>query len=80
MVILTLAVFPYFKNNSIELPSNPPNRTLLLRNFETLIEIERVRKYFLRFFESDSTSWVGPQPFALSRIEVKPHDGITVIP
>jgi hypothetical protein len=39
-----------------------------------------VRKYFLRFFESDSTSWVGPQPFALSRIEVKPHDGITVIP
>jgi hypothetical protein len=37
MVIFTLAVFPYFKNNGIELPSNPPDRTLLLRNFETLI-------------------------------------------
>jgi hypothetical protein len=66
MIILTLAVFSLFNNNGVKLPSNPPNRTLLLRNSEPLIEVEGMRKDFLRLFEPDSTSGVGPQPFALS--------------
>jgi hypothetical protein len=72
-LLLTVAVFPHFKNNGIKLTTNPPNHTLLLWSFEPLIEVERMLKYLLSFFESDSTSGVGPQPFALSRVETESH-------
>src|SRR5215467_3310013 len=51
VVILTLIVFSHLKNESVKAARNPSNRTLLLRSFKTMIEIKRVRKYLLGFFE-----------------------------
>src|SRR5690242_6429387 len=80
VVVLTLIVFSNLKNESVEPARNPSNRALLLRSVKTIVEIKRVRKYLLRLFEPNTASGVRPQPFALRRVEVEPHCGITVIP
>src|SRR5437660_5428254 len=80
MVVLAVRVFSHLKDKGIEPGSNPTNRTLLFRNVQTLIEIERMREDLLRLFKSDSSPGVAPQLFALAQVEVEPHTGITVIP
>jgi hypothetical protein len=54
MVILALRVLSHFKDEGVKPAGDPANRTLLFRDFQTLVKIERMRKYFLRFFERDS--------------------------
>ena len=57
MIVITFIVFSHLKNESVKPASNPSNCTVLLGNFKTMIEIKRVRKYFLRLFEPDATFW-----------------------
>ncbi len=53
---------------------------MLRGNIGTLVSIVRVKENLLRFLEADSAPRISPQALALPLIEVKPHDGITVIP
>jgi hypothetical protein len=39
-----------------------------------------MKENLLRFLEADSAPWIPPETLALSLIEPKSHEGITVIP
>ena len=53
---------------------------MLNRKIRTLVSVVRMVEDLLRFLETDASPRIPPKTAALPRIEVKPHDGITVIP
>jgi hypothetical protein len=52
---------------------------MLSRKIGTLVGIIGMVENLLYLLETDSASRIPPQALALPLIEVKPHDGITVI-
>ena len=73
MAIVALLVLAEFKNNRIELASNPPYGAVLFWVIRSLIHIVRVGPNLLDRIESDSTLRVLLKLMALLFVELKAH-------
>ena len=54
LVTFSFLVFPHLKNDGVQVLSHPADRPVLLGPTRALVEVVRVRKYFLYLFESDT--------------------------
>lgn len=80
MAELSFLVFSNFKDHGIKAITYPSDGAMLNRQVGALVEVIRMKEHLLRFFKADSAPWIPPKAFALPRIKVESHDGITVIP
>jgi hypothetical protein len=74
MVELALLVFSYFKDERIEVWAHPANRSILLREIRSLVQIVRAIEDCPRLFKSDAVLGSLPQALAFARIEVEARD------
>src|SRR5215469_13820738 len=58
VIVLSVAVFPHFKNERLQPFSHPANSPVLLWHIRALVKVVGMLKYLLRLFKSDPSLWV----------------------
>jgi hypothetical protein len=59
MVVLAFIVFAYFEDDRIQPTLHPADSAVLFGLIGTLVEIVRMREYFLRLFKPDGSFGIG---------------------
>jgi hypothetical protein len=80
MMELAFGIFPDLKNHGIEAIAYPADGTILMGEIHALVQVVRMKEDLLRLLKTDTPLGIPPKAFALPRIEVESHLGITVIP
>jgi hypothetical protein len=60
MIVFAVFVFPYFKNESVQLLSHPANRPILLWHVGALVKVIRLLKDLLRLLKADPAFGIRP--------------------
>jgi hypothetical protein len=61
MEVLAFRIFAHLEDYGVHSSAYPTDGAVLLGQSDPMIQIVRVRKYFLYFFKSDASLRVGPE-------------------